>query len=370
MAFHGAAYAGAVSSASKQATSDTGRGWGRSDHPPAIVRPRAELTPDNEDHQNAARETSRVAFVTCTDLPDLEADDRLAADLLARRGVTVVPAMWDDPAVDWSAFDLVVLRSPWNYVPRRDAFLAWAATVPRLVNPLAVIRWNTDKRYLVDLADAGVPVAPTTWVAPGQAWDPPTGGEVVVKPAVGAGSKDAGRYRLADADERRLAADHVARLAGAGRVVMVQPYLPAVDTDGETGVVLLPDPDTGELRYSHAIRKGAMLTGPDVGGGGLYRPERISARAASDAEIALAHRAVAAVPGGAGQLLYARVDMIPGSDGRPVVVELEVTEPSLFLDHDADAPARFAAAVEARLSVTTAAGGDSDRAGWPGTEGR
>lgn len=305
----------------------------------------------HEDHQDATRATPRVAFVTCVDLPDLDPDDRLAAAVLRSRGVEVVPAVWDDPAVDWSAFELVVLRSPWDYVARRDEFVAWAARVPRLANPAGVVAWNTDKRYLADLATAGVPVIPTVFVAPGGSWRPAREDEVVVKPAVGAGSRDAGRYRLADPAHRRLAADHVDRLTRAGRIAMVQPYLSAVDTHGETAVLFLTDPGTGELRYSHCIRKGAMLAGPDPGGEDLYRPEQITARVPSDAELAVARRALAAVPHDAEPLLYARVDMIPGPDGHPVVVELEVTEPSLFLGHGDGAAARFAAAVAARLGA-------------------
>jgi hypothetical protein len=307
----------------------------------------------------------RVALVTCAQLPDLDPDDRRLVDPLRALGVAAVPAVWDDPAVDWSAFDLVLLRSTWDYPPRRAEFLAWAASVPRLVNPAGVVGWNTDKRYLAELAAAGVPVVPTGWLPPGQPWRPgrsgahpgEPGGDWVVKPAVGAGSLDCGRYHLGDPVQRRMAEAHVARLHRAGRTVMVQPYLAAVDAHGETGVVFLPatgphrtSADRNRLAVSHAIRKAPMLDGPDPGTGCLYRSERITRRVPTAAELAVARQALDAVPGGTGNLLYARVDLIPGPDRTPVLVELELTEPSLFLAHAPGVADRLAAAVAARLA--------------------
>jgi hypothetical protein len=282
---------------------------------------------------------STVALVTCAELPDLDPDDRLLLGPLADRGATVAAAIWDDPAVDWAAFDLVVLRSPWDYARRRDEFVAWAATVPRLANPADVVAWNTDKRYLRELAAAGVPVVPTSWVEPGGDWSPPSGGEWVIKPAVSAGSKDTGRYDADDPEHRALAAAHVARLQAAGRLVMVQPYLPAVDTYGETAVLYLGG------AYSHSIRKGPLLRGPDLGEAGLYKEEAITARLPTPAELMVADLALAAVPGGADRLLYARVDLIPGPGGEPLLVEFELTEPSLFLGTAPGAAERLSAAI-------------------------
>ena len=260
---------------------------------------------------------------------------------LVRAGVRVDAVVWDDPGVDWSDYDLVVLRSPWDYVGRRDEFVAWASRVPRLANPAGVVAWNTDKRYLAELAAAGIPIVPTEWVGPAHPWTPPTDGEWVIKPAVGAGSVDTGRYDLADHVHRQLAAAHVRRLQVAARLVMVQPYLAAVDTAGETSLLYLGG------AYSHAIRKGPMLHGPDFGVEGLFRSEEITARDPSAAEHALAQQALAAIPGG--PLLYARIDLIPGPDGAPVLVEVELTEPSLFLATAPGAADRFAAAIVARL---------------------
>jgi hypothetical protein len=298
-------------------------------------------------HHQPTRGEPRVAIVTCADLPDLDPDNRLVLAPLAARGIDVTVAAWDDPAVDWAAYDLVVLRAPWDYFVRRDEFVAWADTVPRLANPADVVRWNTDKRYLDDLSAAGVPTVPTDWVAPGQSWTPPARGEYVIKPAVSAGSQDTGRYDLADPGHRELAAAHLRRLSDAGRLAMVQPYLTAVDTVGETALLHLAGPDG--LQLSHAIRKGPMLTGPDEADG-LHKAEEISPREPTAEQAALARRILAAVPGGAQRLLYARVDFIPGPDGAPVLVELELTEPSLFLGHADGAADRLAEAVVSHLA--------------------
>ncbi|HVM28919.1 MAG TPA: hypothetical protein VM433_14770 [Mycobacteriales bacterium] len=276
--------------------------------------------------------TPRVALATCRELPDLHEDDALLVPALASAGVAAVPAVWDDPAVDWAAFDLVVVRDTWDYVPRREQFLDWARSVPRLENPAAVLAWNTDKRYLRDLAAAGVPVVPTTWVEPGDGYAPPDG-EHVVKPAVSAGARDTARYAPGEDSSA-----HVRDLLGAGRTVMVQPYLAAVDTDGETAVLSL-----GGV-HSHAARKGPVLV-PE-----LDDPDdvAITPRTASAAQRAVADAALAAVPF-AGPLLYSRADVVPGPDGGPLLIELELTEPSLFLAADPGAADRFAAVIAERV---------------------
>ena len=289
---------------------------------------------------HATRAKARVALITCRDLADLEDDDRLVLDPLRARGVAGEAAVWDDPDVDWASFDLAVLRSPWDYARRRDEFVRWAASVPNLANPADVVTWNTDKRYLAMLAAAGVPVAPTTWVTPDEQVELPTSGDWVIKPAISMGSVDTGRYDLSDPTHHDLARGHVDRLASAGRVIMLQPYLPAVDSYGETAMVFIGG------QFSHAIRKGPMLDGPDRGVKGLYKEEVITARTPTVAEHMIADAALAAAPG---DLLYARVDLIPGPDDSPLVVELELTEPSLFLGYADGAADRFAAAITRAL---------------------
>jgi hypothetical protein len=288
----------------------------------------------------------QIAFVTCDRLPDLDSDDRLVIEPLAARGCSVIPAVWDDPGVDWDRFDLSVIRSTWDYTERRDAFIRWARAVPRLLNPADIVEWNTDKRYLADLSAAGLPVVSTTWISPSETVDLPAGGEFVIKPSVGAGSLDAERYDLADVDSRGRATAHVERLLAAGQTVMVQPFANAIEKAGETGVILV------EGEFSHAIRKELMLgAGTSEEVDGLYREETIGARSASAAEIDLAYAAVAAAPLGTRPFLYARVDMVPDADGRPMIMELELTEPSLFMATTPGSQERFAQAIYARAGI-------------------
>lgn len=273
----------------------------------------------------------KVALATCAAFPSLFEDDAGLAPALRALGIDTTIAVWDDPSVDWRSYDLVVVRSTWDYVPRLAEYLAWADSVPRLANSAAVLRWNTDKRYLRDLQAAGVPIIPTTFVAPGQAYDPPAG-EVVIKPSLSVAAMDTERF--ADAT---LGADLVARLHDEGRTAMVQPYMSAIDEAGETAVLVF----NGVV--SHAARKAPILVPGALPF--LERDDVMSPRVATPAERAVALRAVAAAPE---PLLYARVDLVPGPDG-PVVIELEVTEPTLFLGLADGAAARFAAAIAARL---------------------
>ncbi len=282
-----------------------------------------------------------VALVTCAALPELDEDDRLVLAPLAALGIDVTIAVWDDPSVDWSSFDLVVSRNPWDYPEKLDAFRAWAASVPRLRNPAQVLAWNTDKSYLGELAAAGLPVVETAFLAPGDPL-PALEGEVVAKPTVSSGSRDAERFTPDRAD---AFAAHVDLLHAAGRTVMVQPYLAKVEGDGETAMLHLG----GE--YSHAIRKGAMLNAGRAVHKGLYVIENIEPREPSAAEREVAAAVMEVVRARFGSLLYARVDLLLGEDGDPVLLELEVTEPSLFLGKSAGAPERFAAAIAAELGA-------------------
>ncbi|WNM27484.1 hypothetical protein RN607_00340 [Demequina capsici] len=279
---------------------------------------------------------TRIALATTAALTDVDVDD---AALLAALPEAELAA-WETPT-DWAAYDLVVLRSTWNYIDRLDEFLGWAesvAAVTRLVNPVPVIRWNTDKRYLAQLAAAGVPVVPSLFVAPGeQPPDDALAGRIVVKPAVGNGSNGAA---LLDGDPTAAAA-HVAMLHAAGRTALIQPYLEQVDTLGEKALVHLGG------SFSHAATKGAILSKEMSFSTGVYADEEISPATASDAEIAVARAvldATAVLLPDAADLAYARVDLLPTDDG-PVLLELELTEPSLFLTQADGAADRAAAAI-------------------------
>jgi glutathione synthase/RimK-type ligase-like ATP-grasp enzyme len=278
--------------------------------------------------------------VTCATLADLDPDDRLLIEPLGELGVDAVAAVWDDVAVEWDAFDLAVVRSTWDYPARRTEFVHWARRVSRLVNPADVVEWNTDKRYLADLAAAGVPTVPTTWLAPGDPIVLPTSGRYVLKPSVGAGSLDAASFSLDDPAEATRARDHAARLLGAGTTVMVQPYLAAIDDRGEAALIFVG----GE--FSHAITKSAMLSGDrSAVAGGLFLEETIAARQPTEAEFDVATKALSAAPGGPDRLAYARVDLVPNSDGKPMLIELELTEPSLYMAYAEGAAERFARAL-------------------------
>jgi hypothetical protein len=231
------------------------------------------------------------------------------------------------------------VRSTWDYTDRRDEFVAWADRLgERLVNPPAVLRWNTDKRYLADLDAARLPVTPTTFLEPGAPIVLPDG-RCVVKPAVSAGSRDTASHDAGTAG-RAAAAAHVRRLHAAGRVALVQPYLDEVDEHGETALLYC------DGAYSHAIRKGAMLQAGPAAVEGLFAPEDIRAREPRPVERSVADAVMAFVAARFGAApLYGRVDLI-GAD--PVVIEVELTEPSLFFAHDEEAPARFAAAIRRR----------------------
>ena len=286
---------------------------------------------------------SGVALATAAVARGLDDDMAPLAEALDRRGIDHRVLDWDDPAADWASFGLVVVRSVWDYTRRPAEFLAWAdrvAGLTLLANPPAALRWSADKRYLADLARAGVPVVPTAFAAPGEAMDWPDAAAVVVKPAVSAGSLDTERYPAARRPEAQA---HVDRLHRAGRVAMAQPYLDAVEERGETAIVHLD----GAL--SHVVRKGPMLVPGLATVAGLFVEEDVRPAEATADEVSLAERALAAAPGD-GSLLYARADLVPGADGAPVVLELELVEPSLFLDHGEGAVDRLAAAVAARLS--------------------
>lgn len=280
----------------------------------------------------------RIAFATCSDLPDGADDDYAAAALLGADWRS-----WDDPAVEWDAYDRVVLRSTWNYTAHVDEFVAWCRAVgpERLRNGPDLAAFNADKRYLGELS---APTVPTTFVAPG---DPllALDGEVVVKPNISAGARDTGRFGPATHDE---AAALIARIHASGRVALVQPYLTSVDARGETALIFLG----GEL--SHVTTKRAVLRPDEVAplAAGSIAPaavmladDLVVAGEADAAEQMLARHVLSEIADRFGVPLYARVDLVQGPGGDPLLLELEVVEPVLFLATSPGATERFAAAV-------------------------
>ena len=295
----------------------------------------------------------RIALVTARAARGTDCDMPLLLAALRQAGAEAQEVDWDDGAIDWSRFDLALLRSTWDYFERLPEFLDWAACVAertRLANPLPVVRWNTDKHYLAELARAGVSVVPSTFLEPDDDVAAilevvlnthPDAPDFVVKPAVGAGSRDAQRRAR---DDRSGIVAHARRLLDARRSVLLQPYLDRVDEHGETALLFF------DGVFSHAIRKGPLLKRGAGATTGLYAKETIEPRTPSSDELAVAQRALAAIPFEQ-PLLYARVDLIRDDDGSPRLLELELVEPSVFAEHADGVAERFAQAILRRLEA-------------------
>jgi hypothetical protein len=275
-----------------------------------------------------------IGFATSTGHPDGHPDDLLAAAELARRGHTVAPAIWDDPGVDWGSFDVVVIRSTWDYWRRRPQFLHWVhrcAIATQLWNPERMVIWNSHKSYLGELGSRGVPVIPTELGTPGETLeelcDRRGWGTVVVKPMVSAAAD--GAHFVARDQRGAFEASYAAAVATTEH--MVQPFVEGVLAPGERSLVYL----AGE--FSHAFSKGPALP-IDLRERSGYQHVVPSA-----GELDLAERALRAV---VSRPLYARVDLVQGEAGSPVLMELELMEPYLHFADSECARARFAEALE------------------------
>ncbi len=280
----------------------------------------------------------RLAWVSCREARGRDDDEPLALAALARAGVHVEVVDWDDPDIGWESYDRAVLRSTWDYTQRLAEFRGWLEEVEgktRLLNPAPLVHWNIDKHYLAELAEAGVPVTPTVFVEPGETPVFPRA-HFVLKPAIGAGSRDASSYRP---DQGAAARAHVDRLHAGGQSVLVQPFIDSVATDGEWPLVFLGG------SYSHAASKRVAL--PQAGiVEDLFAAETNAAHRADDAQIAAAQQAIDLVTSRFGAPAYARVDLVRDDDDRPCVLEIELIEPSLFLTYaDPAAPDRLVAAL-------------------------
>jgi len=279
-----------------------------------------------------------VRIATCLVLPEADPDEAPLDAALAAAGVTAARVAWDDPAADWDAPIPTLLRTPWNYPLAPAAFLAWldrAAAAAPLINPLDVVRDNLHKRYLLALAARGVPVVPTTLVERGQtcelaAFAAPS---IVIKPEIGASSLATRRF--APGDPAALA--HLAAITTHG-AALIQPYVASVDGHGERALVWID----GEL--SHAVRKAPRFTGDDEHIDGPF--------AIADDERAVACAALAPI---ADRILYGRVDLARDAAGQPMVMELELLDPSLYFVHCPGSADRFAAALRRHLAVLPAA---------------
>jgi glutathione synthase/RimK-type ligase-like ATP-grasp enzyme len=280
----------------------------------------------------------RLRVATCTTLPEPDPDQAPLAEALAAAGISAELLAWDDPAVDWDARVPTILRSTWNYSLHLDAFLAWCDRVDRaapLVNPPAIVRANSHKRYLLELAARGVPTVPTTLIPRGGSLGDAgaAADRIVVKPAIGAASLGARVFAKA---EREAAATHVAEWAAKGDV-LVQPYLASVEDHGERSLIWI------DGQITHAIRKAPRFSGDAEQ---ITGPHPIAVDERLVAEAALAPWV--------DTILYGRVDVARDLAGNPCVMELELIEPSLFFAKHPPSVERFVAGLVTRLRATGA----------------
>lgn len=283
-----------------------------------------------------------VAFVTCRKLPEMHADDRLTADVLRGRGLCVVSAVWDDPAVDWRRYRCVVIRSTWDYHHHQDRYAAWlrrcADDGVRLWNPSTAVLANMNKRYLSDLEHRGVEVVPTEYLDIGhglslrgllerRGWD-----RAVVKPAVSASAYRTWRTTLATADRDQPAFEE----DSDQHEVLVQPHVEEIVTRGEWSLVFLAG------QYSHATIKRPAA-------GDFRVQEELGGHSAPadppDHVIESARHILSLSPS---PLLYARVDGVE-RERQFMLMELEINEPYLFLGSSPGGAVRFADAIETAL---------------------
>lgn len=294
----------------------------------------------------------RLALASCRELPAWEVDDRPLVAALETRGARVEEPAWDDPRADWAGFDGCLIRTTWDYMERRDEYVAWAQRVESatpLFNPAAVVRWNTHKGYLRELERRGVAIVPTAWLEAGSR--PEIAGQLAergwrrgfLKPMVGATARETLRFD-ADPDGLARAQAHAERLL-AREGLMLQPYLERVEHDGEVSAIFLE----GEL--SHGVRKvpraGDFRVQDDFGARDFPYAFAGRERDVAVATLAAAESALALAPA---RLLYARADYLRGADGELLLTELELVEPSLFFRHAPVAAARLAEALLARLT--------------------
>ena len=270
----------------------------------------------------------KLRVATCLTLPEPDVDQAPLAAALAAGGFDAQLVAWDDPDADWDAPLPTIIRSTWNYALDVERYMRWidrAAASGPLFNPPDVISGNLHKRYLLELAARGVPVVPTTLVEQGATCELPSG-RMVIKPEVGAGSLGAKVFATGDDDARA----HLAALTARG-AALVQPYVESVEDYGERSIVMID----GEL--SHAIRKSPRFAGDSEQIDGPFP--------IAEDERAVATAALAPY----GDLLYARVDLARDASGRPMVMELELVEPSLFFNRGPGSALRYVVGLRRRL---------------------
>lgn len=276
----------------------------------------------------------RVALAECQVLPEPNPDASLERDAFVAAGHDCAWVAWDDPAFDPGAFDAVIVRATWNYVTDPDGFLAWCQRVSSesvLVNPVQTVAWNIDKLYLRELAGRSLPVVPTRFYAKNArpelrcdlaelGWE-----DIVVKPRISAGSFLTRRFRPGETEHAQEFLLHLL----AKRDAMVQPYIEGVDGLGEHSLMFF----AGEP--SHVVRKHARFDGGEESVSEAMEPTEFECDVLRDV--------LAAIPV---PHAYGRLDLMPDSDGNPLISEVELIEPSLFFQQR---PESLGAFVEATL---------------------
>lgn len=288
-------------------------------------------------------------------MPNLYPDENGLLDALAERGMDPQIKAWTDPDVDWDAAGLVVVRSVVDYARNRPQFLEWAQSVPRLLNSADVLTWNSDKHYLRELAELGLPTIQTTWIAADRRYSKqqvharfPAFGDFVVKPTVSSGVRDIGRYSSANIAQRQAAMDQAMGLLAEGRDVMVQRYQEEIDVHGEMSLVFF----NGLL--SHAVQKKALLHPAQVTDRKV-REVVVEAYTPSERELLwgeeirhVIHEYVRSRLGRDEQFLFNRVDVVPDGEGSFSVMEVALVDADLYEDATPDGLNSFADAISMR----------------------
>jgi hypothetical protein len=292
----------------------------------------------------------RVALVTCAAHPQLYEDEGALLPSLVAAGAAASAVVWNDPSVEWNRFDLVALRSTWDYFERYDEFLRWLDRIERarvpLCNPVSLVRWNLDKRYLVELEHKGAAIVPTCWVERGERLDLAAHvraagwSEAILKPAVSGGAYRTHRFAAADAATLQAELDSIVATGGA----LVQPFLPEIETEGEWSLVFF----AGEL--SHVVLKTPKANDfrvqPQFGG-------RFRSLAAPPTMLAAAAKIVRLLPSAP---LYVRIDGVRRGD-QFLLMEVEAIEPYLYLGQSPGAAERYVRALLNAIELERSATG-------------
>lgn len=288
--------------------------------------------------------TTSVSLITYAKLPELDPDDRLLSEALKAKGIDARPAVWNDSQIDWRQAGICILRSTWDYHEHYQEFLEWVGQVSvhtSLINPEELIVWNSRKTYLKDLQEKGIPIVPTVFVEQNnkkslreilaqEGWD-----KAVIKPAVGLSTSGVITVSVTDAENLEQGEEHLRHLTTSD-TALVQPYMKAVSEYGERALIFL------DGVYSHAIKKAPFQKMAVAGKAGETKAS------ASDAELAAANKILSVLDQ---TPLYSRIDLIPDENGTPLLMELELVEPSLFLRFSPEAADKFAEIIVNRVQL-------------------